>query len=91
MPRDELTVKRVSADSVPYGPSIARRGNKVWAVHRREKLLGVYSTAKEVKRVHHIWPAKSLEWKAMDSARYSPHGKPSKRYAELLKQTREEG
>lgn len=70
-----LVVSKVLPESVPYGNDIAR-GPYVWAVYRDQKLLGVYATAKEARRKHHIWPQRSKEYQRMMTQRaYNPGGK----------------
>lgn len=43
------TVKKVPADSVPYGTDICTRGNSVWAAYSGEELIAVGATAKEAR------------------------------------------
>ena len=51
----DLILEHVAADSVPYGPQITVKGNKVWVVRDcTGKLLGVYPTAQEARRKHHM-------------------------------------
>jgi hypothetical protein len=44
------TVKKVPAESVPYGTDICTRGNSVWAAYSGEELVVVAATKKEVLR-----------------------------------------
>jgi len=72
---EDLVVSKVLPESVPYGTNIAR-GPHVWVVCRGPKLLGVYATAKEARRKHHIWPQRSKEYqRMMTQRRYNPGGK----------------
>jgi hypothetical protein len=43
------TLKKVPADSVPYGEQITRRGGHVWAAYSGEQLVAVGATAKEAR------------------------------------------
>jgi hypothetical protein len=71
-----IEIRKVPADSVPYGESICRRGHHVWAAYDGTMLLGVYATAKEARRKHSIWPQRSREHqRMMEQRRYHPGGK----------------
>lgn len=43
-------VRKVRADSVPYGESISRNGRTVWAAYDGERLVAVGATAEEARR-----------------------------------------
>ena len=44
------TIRKVPADSVPYGPDIATHGNHVWAAYDDDRLVCVAATAPEARR-----------------------------------------
>jgi hypothetical protein len=44
------TVRKIRADSVPYGDSISRNGRTVWVVLEEERVVCVAATAAEVRR-----------------------------------------
>lgn len=47
---DPPTLRKVQADSVPYGDSISRNGQTVWAVYGADGVLvAVADTAKEAR------------------------------------------
>jgi hypothetical protein len=48
--RQQADVRKVAADSVPYGDSISRNGTHVWAGFDGERLLCVCATAGEARR-----------------------------------------
>ena len=48
--KDPPTVRKVPADSVPYGDSISRNGVFVWAAYEGERLVCVAATADEARR-----------------------------------------
>lgn len=43
------TIRKVPADSVPFGEDICQRGNSVWAAYDGERLVCVAPTAKEAR------------------------------------------
>ena len=43
------TIRKVAADSVPYGENISRHGRTVWAAYDGEALVVVASTAGEAR------------------------------------------
>ncbi|MCU1301515.1 MAG: hypothetical protein JWQ87_1799 [Candidatus Sulfotelmatobacter sp.] len=45
----ELSLRKVSADSVPHGTSISRSGKYVWAAFHGERLVAVGATADEAR------------------------------------------
>jgi hypothetical protein len=45
----EPTIKKVPADSVPFGTDICTRGNSVWAAYSGDELVVVAATAKEAR------------------------------------------
>jgi hypothetical protein len=45
-----MVVRKVPADSVPYGSSITRNGRTVWAAYDVDKLIAVGATADEARR-----------------------------------------
>ena len=45
-----LTLRKVPADSVPYGDSISRNGVFVWAAYEGDRLVCVAATADEARR-----------------------------------------
>ena len=49
-PRYTPMVRKVPADSVPYGESISRNGRTVWAAYIGERLVAVAATAEEARR-----------------------------------------
>jgi len=44
------TIRRVPADSVPYGPDICTRGSYVWGAYDGDRLVCVAATAPEARR-----------------------------------------
>jgi hypothetical protein len=48
-PRYKPTIRKVPADSVPYGESISRNGRTVWAAYDGETLVVVAATADEAR------------------------------------------
>lgn len=51
LPRN-AELKKVPADSVPYGSSVCRRGESVWAVYVDGQLCAIGATAKEARRAY---------------------------------------
>jgi hypothetical protein len=49
----EPTIKKVPADSVPFGTDICTRGNSVWAAYSGDELVVVAATAKEARAKYH--------------------------------------
>ena len=47
------TIRRVPADSVPYGRDICTRGNHVWAAYDADRLVCVGATAKKVRELYY--------------------------------------
>jgi len=57
-----LTIRKVPADSVPYGDSISRNGQTVWAAYDGERLLCVAASAEEARRKGMgLWHAESAK------------------------------
>lgn len=54
-PRTPIDVRKVPADSVPYGDSISRNGRIVWAAYDGETLVCVAATAPEARRKYMQW------------------------------------
>jgi hypothetical protein len=55
------TIRKVPADSVPYGESISRNGRTVWSASDGERLVCVAATAEEARRKYRemlVWEAK---------------------------------
>jgi hypothetical protein len=50
--RPQPTVRKVPADSVPYGSSISTHGNYVWAAYEGEELIAIGPTAAEARGKH---------------------------------------
>ena len=50
VPPEHIDVRKVPADSVPYGSSISRNGRTVWAAYDGERLVCVAATAPEARR-----------------------------------------
>lgn len=48
--QDALTVRKVPADSVPFGESISRNGRTVFAAYDGERLVAVGATTEEARR-----------------------------------------
>jgi hypothetical protein len=44
-----LKVRKVPADSVPFGDSISRNGRTVWAAYRADELIAIGATAPEAR------------------------------------------
>ena len=44
------TLKKVPADSVPFGTDICTRGTSVWAAYSRNRLIAVGATKKEAEQ-----------------------------------------
>ncbi len=49
-PAEHIDVRKVPADSVPYGSSISRNGKFVWCAYDGERLVCVAATAPEARR-----------------------------------------
>jgi hypothetical protein len=47
--RRAITVRKVSADSVPYGESISTHGNYVWVAYEGDELIAIAPTAAEAR------------------------------------------
>ena len=45
----KLSIRKVPADSVPYGDSISRNGRTVWAAYDDGRLVAVGATRDEVR------------------------------------------
>lgn len=58
--RPKPTVRKVPADSVPYGESMSRNGKHVWTAYDGERLIVVGATSTEV-RVKYREALKALE------------------------------
>jgi hypothetical protein len=48
-------IAKVPANSVPYGSSISRNGNTVWAAYDGEVIVAVGATATEVRAKYRVW------------------------------------
>jgi hypothetical protein len=46
---DNAELRKVPADSVPYGDAICTRGHSVWAVYDGDRLVCVAATANEAR------------------------------------------
>ena len=46
----ELTIRKVPADSVPFGESISRNGRTVWAAYHNNELMAVAESADAARR-----------------------------------------
>lgn len=57
----DMSVRKVPADSVPYGDSISRNGDTVWTAYDGETLIAVAATADEVRDKYKAW------WYARDA------------------------
>jgi hypothetical protein len=53
----ELSLRKVPADSVPYGESISRNGRTVWAAYHSGKLIAVAATHDEARAKYGHWRA----------------------------------
>jgi hypothetical protein len=51
----ELSIRKVQADSVPYGDSISRNGRTVWAAFHSDQLIAVGATVGEARRKYIDW------------------------------------
>jgi hypothetical protein len=49
-PREVIDVRKVPADSVPYGSDISRNGRTVWAAYHADERVAVAATAPEARR-----------------------------------------
>jgi streptogramin lyase len=47
--RRDIAVRKVPADSVPYGSSISTHGNYVWAAYEGDELIAIAPTAAEAR------------------------------------------
>jgi hypothetical protein len=47
--RAQPTVRKVPADSVPYGPNISTHGNYVWCAYEGDEVIAVAPTAAEAR------------------------------------------
>lgn len=50
MPGQSITVRKVPADSVPYGESISRNGQTVWVALDGERIVCAAPSAEEARR-----------------------------------------
>jgi len=50
--RVQPTVRKVSADSVPYGPNISTQGNYVWCAYEGDEVVAIAPTAAEARGKH---------------------------------------
>ncbi len=57
----ELEIRRVPADSVPYGESISRNGRTVFAAYHSGELVAVAETADAARRKWRAWRARPRE------------------------------
>ena len=48
--RQQADVRKVAADSVPYGESISRNGRTVWAAYDLDELVAVGATRDEARQ-----------------------------------------
>jgi hypothetical protein len=53
----ELSVRKVAADSVPFGESISRNGKTVWAAYHDDRLIAVGATHDEARDKYATWRA----------------------------------
>ena len=53
----ERSVRKVPADSVPYGESISRNGRTVWAAYHNDVFVCAAATADEARGKYRIWIA----------------------------------
>jgi hypothetical protein len=58
------TVRKVGADSVPFGSSISHNGRTVWAAYNGETLVAVAAPADEARRKYRT------AWLADEKARW---------------------
>ena len=54
-------MRKVPADSVPYGASISRNGSTVWAAYYDGQLVGVAATADAARRKWRAWRSRPRE------------------------------
>ena len=59
-PDAPIDVRKLRADSVPYGESISRNGKVVWAAYDGERLVCVAATAGEARRKYKSLTAKGM-------------------------------
>jgi|ERR1700677_291446 hypothetical protein len=52
---EELIIRKVPADSVPFGESLSRNGRTVWAAYRWQELIAVAATADDARRKYWEW------------------------------------
>jgi hypothetical protein len=51
----ELSIRKVPADSVPYGVSISRNGRTAWAAYHDSVLIGVGATRDAARSKYRDW------------------------------------
>jgi hypothetical protein len=51
----ELSVRKVPADSVPFGESISRNGRTVYAAYHDGQFIAAAATADEARRAWRTW------------------------------------
>jgi hypothetical protein len=51
----EMSLRKVSADSVPFGESISRNGHTVWAAYHNGELVAVGTTRDETRTKYREW------------------------------------
>ena len=51
----ELSLRKVPANSVPFGESISRNGRSVWAAYHNDELIAVGATHDEARRKYRDW------------------------------------
>jgi hypothetical protein len=63
----EIIIKKVPADSVPYGEQVCTRGNSVWAAFDHDKFICCAATAEELRRTLQLRTGRESHerWKRM--------------------------
>jgi hypothetical protein len=55
----ELEIRKVPADSVPFGDSISRNGRTVWAAYHNGELVALGVTRDEARAKYREWVVKA--------------------------------
>jgi hypothetical protein len=59
-PDAPIDIRKVPADSVPYGESISRNGRTVWVAYDGDRLVCIGATAGEARSKYKLLKAKEI-------------------------------
>lgn len=51
----EMSIRKVQANTVPFGESISRNGRTVWAAYHNDRLIAVGATHDEARAKYRTW------------------------------------